>query len=194
MLSWSRIARRIRVPLGFAFAVLYVWLARPTWTSIFAGGAVAAVGVAIRALASGHVKKNTELTMSGPYACSRNPLYVGSIVIGAGFAVAALSWWIVVGLAVLFLAIYIPVIRSEEAFLRSQFPNFDDYCRRVPRFVGLVHRTEVTGGNQEGHEPGAFSRELYLKHREYNAALGTLAMLVVLTAKLVWKLFWLAKR
>jgi protein-S-isoprenylcysteine O-methyltransferase Ste14 len=186
MSSWSRIARRIRVPLGFAFAALYVWLARPSWTSMVAGGAIAALGVLIRALASGHVKKNAELTMTGPYAYSRNPLYVGSIVIGAGFAVAALSWWIVLGLAVLFLAIYIPVIRSEEAFLRSQFPAFDNYCRRVPRFIGVVHDTEVTAPNQEDHEGGSFSRELYLKHREYNAALGTFAMLVVLAAKLVW--------
>jgi protein-S-isoprenylcysteine O-methyltransferase Ste14 len=187
MPSWSRIARRIRVPLGFAFAVLYVWLARPTWLSLVIGGVIAIIGVAIRALASGHVKKNAELTMTGPYAYSRNPLYVGSMIISAGFAVAALSWWIVLGMALFFLAIYIPVIRSEEAFLRSQFPDFDDYCRRVPRFFGFVHSTEVTGGNQKHHEPGAFSRELYLKHREYNATLGTLAMLVVLAAKLLWK-------
>ncbi len=186
MPSWSRIARRIRVPLGFAFAVLYVWLARPTVLSILVGGTVAAVGVLIRALASGHVKKNAELTMTGPYAYSRNPLYVGSIVIGIGFGAAALSWWIALGLAVLFLAIYIPVIRSEEAFLRSQFAEFDEYCRRVPRFIGIVHGTKVTDGNQEGHPQGAFSRELYLQHREYNAALGTFAMLLVLAAKLLW--------
>ncbi len=185
MPSWSRIARRIRVPLGFAFAALYVWLARPTAFSIFVGSTVAALGVVIRALASGHVRKNAELTMTGPYAYSRNPLYVGSIVIGAGFAIAALNGWVVLGLVVLFLAIYIPVIRSEEAFLRSQFPEFDDYCRRVPRFIGFVHHTEVTGQNQEDHGRAAFSPELYLRHREYNAALGTLAMLVVLAAKML---------
>lgn len=186
MPSWSRIARRIRVPLGFAFAVIYVWLARPTAESILIGGAVALLGVVIRALASGHVKKNTELTQTGPYAYSRNPLYVGSIVIGIGFAIAALNWWIVLGLAILFLAIYIPVIRSEEGFLRSTFPDFDDYCRRVPRFVGIVHGTKVSTGNQEGHLQRAFSRALYLQHREYNAALGTLMMLLVLAAKYVW--------
>ncbi len=186
MPSWSRIARRIRVPLGFAFAALYLWRARPTWTSMLIGGAIAALGVAVRALASGHVKKNAELTQTGPYAYSRNPLYVGSIIIGAGFAAAALSWWIVLGLAVLFLAIYIPVIRSEEAFLRSQFAGFDEYCRRVPRFVGIVRANEGAGGNQEGHHGGSFSRELYLKHREYNATLGTVAMLVMLAAKLIW--------
>jgi len=183
MPSWSRIARRIRVPLGFVFAALYLWLARPTVGSIIAGGAIAAVGVAIRALASGHVRKNAELTISGPYAYSRNPLYVGSIVIGAGFAVAALSWWIVLGIAVLFLAIYVPVIRSEEAYLRSHFAGFDDYCRRVPRFVGLSRAPQSATPHPPSDEAGSFSRKLYLQHREYNAALGTLAVLAILTIK-----------
>jgi hypothetical protein len=139
---------------------------------------IAALGVALRALASGHVKKNAELTTTGPYAYTRNPLYVGSIIIGAGFAVASLSWWVVVGLAVLFAAIYIPVIRSEEAFLRAQFPEFDDYAQRVPRFVGLVR-------NHGDTQRGAFSRELYWKHREYNAAIGTIAMLAALAIKVL---------
>lgn len=178
MVSWSRVARRIRVPLGFVFAALYIWLARPNWASIAAGGVMAVMGAALRALASGHVKKNTELTTTGPYAYSRNPLYVGSMIMGAGFAVASLSWWVVVGLVVLFAAIYIPVIGSEEAFLRGQFPEFDDYSRRVPRFVGLVR-------NHANKQRSAFSRELYWKHREYNAAIGTVAMLAALAIK-VW--------
>src|SRR5512147_1339097 len=134
-MTWSRIARRIRVPLGFALAVLYVWLARPTWTSIVIGAVVALIGVAIRAVASGHISKNSELTTSGPYAYTRNPLYLGSIVIALGFAVAALSWWIVLALVVLFVAVYIPVIRAEESFLRSRFPEFDSYARQVPRLL-----------------------------------------------------------
>jgi len=133
--TWSRIARRIRVPLGFVFAAVYFWLARPTWLSIAAGTAVALVGVLIRALASGHVKKNEELTTSGPYGYTRNPLYLGSIIIAIGFAVAARNVWIGVVLVVLFLAIYLPVIRSEEEFLRGKFSNFDEYVRTVPRLL-----------------------------------------------------------
>lgn len=184
MPSWSRIARRIRVPLGFAFAVIYIWLAHPSWPSIVGGGAIAFAGVALRALASGHVKKNAELATTGPYAWSRNPLYLGSIIIGAGFAIAALSWWIVLGLVVLFLAIYIPVVRSEEAFLRQQFADYDDYARRVPRFIGIPARSAVQ--NPGDIQSVAFSPELYWKHREYNAAMGTLAMLVALAVKLFW--------
>jgi protein-S-isoprenylcysteine O-methyltransferase Ste14 len=181
--SWSRIARRIRVPLGFVFAAFYVWLARPSWASIVAGGAIAFIGVAIRAIASGYVKKNQELATSGPYAYSRNPLYVGSMAIGAGFAIAALNQWIALGAVALFVAIYIPVIRGEEVFLRATFPGFEDYCRRVPRFFGIIRRQPR---NEAGEVVGGFSRELYLQHREYNAALGTLAVLAILACKLLW--------
>src|SRR6185369_16869261 len=176
-MSWSRIARRIRVPLGFLLAIAYIWLAHPTWLSISIGAVVAFSGVAIRAAASGHVKKNQELTKTGPYAYTSNPLYLGSIVIAAGFAIAALNPWIVVILVVMFLAIYIPVIRSEEEFLRSTFPDFDDYCARVPRIVPRFSPA------YEG--TGTFSRDLYWKHREYNALVGTAAMLGALAIKLL---------
>lgn len=177
-MTWSRIARRIRVPLGFVLAVAYFWLAKPTWISIAVGAAVAFVGVAIRAAASGHVKKNAELTKTGPYAYTRNPLYVGSIVIAAGFAIAAMSTWLVVILALMFVFIYVPVIRSEEAFLRGAFTDFDEYCQRVPRLVPRLSRA------YEG--TGTFSRELYLKHREYNALIGTAALLAAVVIKLMW--------
>lgn len=185
-MTWSRIARRIRVPLGFVLAALYVWLARPSPLSIAIGGAVALAGVAIRAAASGHITKNAALTTTGPYAYTRNPLYLGSIVIAAGFAVASRSWWIVLAMAILFVAIYIPVIRSEEEFLRAQFPDFDDYVRRVPRLIprpaSRVPRPLSLAPRPEGN----FSWQRYLRHREYNAVLGTLLMLAALVAKLVW--------
>ncbi len=178
MRTWSQVARRIRVPLGFVFAALYLWLAQPTWASIATGGVIALAGVAVRAIASGHISKNSELTTSGPYAHTRNPLYLGSVIIAAGFAVAALSGWIVLALLVLFVAVYIPVIRAEENFLRARFPEFDDYARRVPGFIpNLRPLASATG---------SFSRERYLQHREYNALIGTLAMVAALAAKLIW--------
>jgi protein-S-isoprenylcysteine O-methyltransferase Ste14 len=178
MPEWSRIARRVRVPLGFAFAVLYLWMARPTWTSIAAGAIMAAPGIVLRALASGHVRKNEELTTSGPYAYTRNPLYLGSLVMAIGFAVAARSWSIGVLLAIYFLSIYLPVIRSEEAYLRQAFPGFEEYARRVPRLLPRL--------SSFGNGTGAFSWDLYRKHREYNAVLGTVAVMAALVAKLWW--------
>lgn len=176
--TWARVARRIRVPLGFVFAAIYIWLARPAWWSITLGAGISLFGVLIRALASGHVRKNEELTTTGPYGYTRNPLYLGSIVIAIGFAVAARSLWVGIGLVVLFLAIYVPVIRSEEEFLRGRFANFDEYVAQVPR---LVPRLTPASSDR-----GSFSRQLYVQHREYNALIGTLAMVCALIAKLVW--------
>src|SRR6516162_9871898 len=133
--SWSRIARRIRVPLGFVFAAFYLWRARPTWWSLAMGGVVAMLGAFLRAMASGHVKKNEELARTGPYAYCRNPLYLGSIIMAIGFAIASRDIWVAAAIAVLFAAIYVPVIHSEEAFLRARFAEYDDYARRVPRLI-----------------------------------------------------------
>ena len=105
MAEWSRVAKRIRVPLGFAFAVLYFWLARPTWKFLALGAVLIAPGLLIRALASGHVRKNEELATSGPYAYTRNPLYLGSMGIAFGIAIAAGRWSLGLLLAVMFLAI-----------------------------------------------------------------------------------------
>jgi protein-S-isoprenylcysteine O-methyltransferase Ste14 len=176
--EWSRIARRIRVPLGFAFAAFYIWIARPSWTSLTAGTLVAIPGVFLRGLASGHVKKNEELTTSGPYAYTRNPLYLGSLIMAIGFAIAARSLWVLLVMLVMFVAIYLPVIRSEESYLRQRFSNFEEYARSVPRL-----RPRLSAYRNRS---GAFSRALYWQHREYNAILGTAAVLAVLAAKLFW--------
>jgi protein-S-isoprenylcysteine O-methyltransferase Ste14 len=179
--EWQKIAKRIRVPLGFAFAGLYIVLAKPTIISIVVGGGIALVGVVIRALASGHVRKNEQLATGGPYAYTRNPLYLGSIIIGLGFAAAALRWEIAVALVAMFAAIYLPVIRGEEEWLSAHFPEYAEYARHVPRIIPRL--TPALFSDSEG---GGFSRELYLKHREYNALIGTLTVIGVLIAKFLW--------
>lgn len=174
--GWSRIARRIRVPLGFVFAVIYLWLARPNVFTFSAGVVIVLAGLGVRAVASGHLRKNEELATSGPYSYTRNPLYLGSVLIGIGFAIAARSIWIWVLLVLLFVSIYVPVIASEESFLRARFPDFGLYEKTVPRLFprwsgqGLKHN---------------FSRELYLKHREYNALLGAVLMMVAIAVKML---------
>jgi protein-S-isoprenylcysteine O-methyltransferase Ste14 len=176
--SWQKIARRIRVPLGFLFAGVYLWLAKPTIMSVLVGSAIAMLGLGIRALASGHVQKNEQLTMTGPYAHTRNPLYLGSVVLATGFVIASRSWLIAGMAGVIFFTIYFPVIRSEEAFLRERFPEFAEYCRRVPRLLPRVRGFPSSAGG--------FSAHLYWKHREYNAAIGALLMVAGLLVKVFW--------
>jgi protein-S-isoprenylcysteine O-methyltransferase Ste14 len=180
MAKWSQIARRIRVPLGFLFAVLYFWLAHPSWRSMMLGALVIIPGLLIRALASGHVRKNEALATSGPYAYTRNPLYLGSLLMGLGFCVAARSWWVGVALVAMFFAIYLPVIRDEEKFLRTKFRDFDQYASRVPRMLPRL----IPHANNEQQVRSTFSLDLYSKHREYNALLGALAMMAALILKM----------
>jgi protein-S-isoprenylcysteine O-methyltransferase Ste14 len=177
MANWSAIARRVRVPLGFVFALFYFWLARPTVESILIGSALVIPGLVIRALASGELQKNEQLATGGLYAHTRNPLYLGSLILAIGFALASRSWWIVAGIILLFFAIYLPVIRSEEEFLRGRFPQFEDYARQVPRLFPRVKSSSKSSG--------AFSWDLYWKHREYNAALGAAGMMAMLVLKLL---------
>ena len=115
--------------MGFVFAVVFLWLARPSWRTMAASLVLVLPGLWLRGYASGYVKKNAELTTTGPYAHTRNPLYLGSMLIAFGFAAAAASWVILVALAALFAAIYIPTIQSEEAYLREHFAGFDAYAR-----------------------------------------------------------------
>ena len=179
--QWSRIARRVRVPVGFGFAVFFLLLAQPTVRFLAFSLVLVAPGLLLRGYASGYVQKNQELTMSGPYAYTRNPLYLGSMMIAFGFALGARSLWIAGAMAVLFAAIYIPVIRSEEEYLRGQFAAFDSYADRVPRLVPWKMRACGTASGS-----GRFSGALYRKHREYHALLGALAMYAALILKLLW--------
>jgi protein-S-isoprenylcysteine O-methyltransferase Ste14 len=173
--SWQKVARRIRVPLGFLAAALYLfslWQHAPLPAAVAWSLALVLPGLWLRAYASGYVKKNRELTVTGPYAYTRNPLYLGSMMIAAGFAVALLSWPVALVLAIGFAIIYIPVIASEERFLRATFPGFDDYCRRVPRIIPRPTPAHIAGLSGEQPTAGSFSLDLYLRHREYNAAIG----------------------
>ena len=178
MVSWQQTARRIRVPLSFVFAAAYLWLAKPEWMFLAAGSLVALPGLWLRAVASGHVHKDTELATTGPYAYVRNPLYVGSLILAGGFALAARSPWVVLLMLLMFVFVYLPVIRSEEDYLRRTFSEFEEYARRVPR---LLPRLRAEKSAQR-----SFSWELYLRHREYNALLGAAGVMAALAVKILW--------
>jgi steroid 5-alpha reductase family enzyme len=170
---WQRIARRIRVPLGFVAAAVYLWQLvehKPQAGPIAWSLLLVLPGLWLRAYAAGYVKKNRELTITGPYAHVRNPLYLGSILITAGFAVALMSWPFAVVLVAFFLVIYVPVIASEEAFLRGEFLEFEWYCARVPRLIPRI--TPARAPDRRKDAAGRFSFALYRQHREYNSAIG----------------------
>ncbi len=185
---WQRIAKRIRVPMGFVFAAVFLWLAKPSIMMMLISLALVVPGVWLRAYAAGYVRKNAELTTTGPYGYTRNPLYLGSMAIAFGFGVASGNWLILGLLALLFAVIYVPTIRGEEDYLRAHFAGFDDYARKVPRLLPRLTAAESnTEGGSLSTERGRFSRQLYLHHREYNALMGAGAIYLALALKLVWR-------
>jgi protein-S-isoprenylcysteine O-methyltransferase Ste14 len=192
MQRWQKVARRIRVPLGFAAALLYLWELvqhKPQPQFIAWSLLLVVPGLWLRGYAAGYVKKNSELTMTGPYAHVRNPLYLGSILIAAGFAVALMSLPFAIALAAFFLLIYVPVIASEEAFLRDTFLEFEWYCARVPRLIPRITPARAPDGPRG--QSGSFSFELYRKHREYNSAIGaTFLYLSLLLGILLHAIHW----
>ncbi len=180
--TWSRVARRVRIPVGFIFALVFIWLAHPTRNSLIVGALVMIPGLLLRGLASGHVQKDKQLTTSGPYAYTRNPLYLGSLLMAAGFALAARNWWIVALMLIMFAVIYVPVIAGEERYLRATFSEYDDYARHVPRLLPRLSRY--------GSQQSAYSPVRYWKHREYEASIGCAVVLAILCIKLIGKLMW----
>jgi hypothetical protein len=178
--------------MGFVFAALFLWLARPSWRTITVSLALVLPGLWLRGYASGYVQKDAELTTTGPYAHTRNPLYLGSMLIAFGFAAAAASWVVLAVLVLLFAAIYIPTIQSEEAYLREHFAGYDAYARAVPRLLprGAGAERELAACEQgavgSGVSPGGFSTELYMRHHEYNSSMGAAAIYLALLLKLLY--------
>jgi protein-S-isoprenylcysteine O-methyltransferase Ste14 len=173
--AYAAWAARWRVPLGFLLGVAYLVFSRPTVKLLIAGGAVAAAGVAVRAYAAGHLFKNQTLAMNGPYACTRNPLYFGSSLMGAGFAIAGGNWILALACVALFATIYWPVILREEEYLRREFGEvYDHYAQRVPLFLPSLRKP---GGSEK------FQWKQYRKNHEYEAFLGYLAIMIFLVFK-----------
>ncbi len=178
MIDLVGILARRRVIAGFLLACLFLWVARPTPAFLACGGLVALLGLAIRFWASGHIRKTRELAVDGPYSLVRNPLYVGSFVVGLGIILAGGLPWALVAFAVLFVAAYVRKMRQEEAHLANLFGEaFGEYCRRVPRFVPrLAVPTRGRG----------FDLRQVIRHHEYELWLGIIAVFAVLGWK-AWR-------
>ena len=174
---YAEIAARLRVPSGFALLVLYALFARPAPWRAAAGAAIALVGILLRGLAAGHLDKNRALATGGPYAHTRNPLYIGTALVAAGFALAGGLLWMGALFALFLLALYLPVVSEEEAHLAELFPEFRDYAARVPRLWPAVR--------PRWESSGRFCWALYRQNQEYNALVGYLLGLVLLAGKLL---------
>ena len=173
---------RWRVRIGYPVGIACFLLAHAHPVTLSAGAALAAIGLAIRAAAAGYLRKHESLATAGPYGWTRNPLYLGSLLLGAGFLLATASW-IAATIAVLYLAVFYPgVMRREEEELRAEYgAAFDDYARRVPLFWPRPPARAKTSA-----PTAPFSWERYRRNREYQALAGAAVAFAILAAKMIW--------
>lgn len=183
-MTFSRLASRLRLPLGFVVGGLYLAFARPGRETLLAGAIIAFAGVVVRAWAAGHIVKNDKLATTGPYAHTRNPLYFGSFLIACGFAVAA--HWALLGFVALFwLLIYGPTIARERAKILAKFPDsYPAFERNVPAFFPRLTPWRGPEGGTGAREETGFSSALYMRHGEWRALLGYLGGMTWLVLRL----------
>jgi protein-S-isoprenylcysteine O-methyltransferase Ste14 len=181
-MSASAFFARWRVRLGYPLAAVVLWLARPSPKSILVGAAVGAIGLWVRARAAGHLHKQEVLTTTGPYAHTRNPLYLGSFILIIGAAIAANSWPSALILFSYFVLFYSFVMRREERELYEHHGDaFREYARAVPLFL-----PRLTPAKLSSPAAAPFSFAQYKRNREDRAAIGFLLLLLVFAV--IWRL------
>ncbi|MDH4258525.1 MAG: hypothetical protein OEY25_05070 [Candidatus Aminicenantes bacterium] len=177
--SLKKILYSWRVRAGLLGIILVALLANPNGTSLIAGFAVCLPGLFLRAWAAGHLRKDEELTVSGPYRATRNPLYLGNLVIGTGIVTASWSWWVLTIVTIYFLLFYPLIIRMEVEKMRSLFPReYTEYSQKIPLLFPFRWSSSPS-------KKSKFSWELYLKNKEWRALLGTIIFWLIMLAKII---------
>jgi protein-S-isoprenylcysteine O-methyltransferase Ste14 len=175
-LSWRRLAQRIRVPAGTILGVIFLLLMRPSIRSLFIGGAIAISGALLRLWAAGHIEKGRVLTMGGPYAFTRNPLYLGSFLMALGIIVAGQGYWLLLAFGVFFAAFYFPVMKAEEQDLFLGYGEcFIVYSKQVPMFFPNFRKARFA--------PSKFMWSRVIRNREHHTLAGFLATEAILVVQ-----------
>jgi protein-S-isoprenylcysteine O-methyltransferase Ste14 len=175
---YADLVARLRVTCGFLLVAAFAWFSRPDMQSLALGLPVSVLGLLLRGWATGHVEKNIRLAESGPYAYVRNPLYLGTLLVAAGFVIASRRWWLAILFGAVFLLIYLPAIELEEQHLRKLFPSFAAYAERVRALWPTLRPVQRSG---------RFRWDLYVHNREYQALIGFALGAVVLAAKVLMR-------
>jgi protein-S-isoprenylcysteine O-methyltransferase Ste14 len=170
----------LRTKSAWLIVVPFFLLASPSRSSLSLGILVTATGLLLRGWSAGTIRKGETLTTSGPYAFVRNPLYVGSFLIGAGLAIAGGTWlWLILFVG-FFVVVYGPTVAAEAARLTEQFgQRYVDYSAAVPAFI-----PRLTPFQDRESAPFAWSQ--YERNREWEALLGAAAAYAALALKMAW--------
>ena len=178
MSSWGSIAQKIRVPAGTLLGVVFLLLMHPSRRSLLYGGILAALGALLRLWASGHIDKGRALATEGPYAFTRNPLYLGSFLMALGVLLAGQGYWLLLPFGSFFLSLYYPVMKKEEEELLLAYgERFLEYSARVPLFL--------PGAPAASANTSSFLWSRVLRNREHRTLMGLAATEIFLILKAV---------
>ncbi len=194
----EHIIKRQRITLSFVAGGLFLYLATPASATILTGAPFILIGEAIRTCASGFIKKDKELAQEGPYALTRNPLYLGNFLIGFGFSIMAGNLALVVIFLIIFLLMYQVTIKNEEEKLFNKFgDSFLEYKRRVPAFFpvpsfikSLLFPSLQKSDKERFERSTNFSLNmdwhLVIQHKEHHTWLGIAGCMIVFIVKTLY--------
>lgn len=166
----------MRVPAGTVLGIVFLLLMHPSWRSLWLGGIIALAGALLRLWAAGHIVKGRELTRTGPYAFTRNPLYLGSFIMALGVVIGGNQYWLLPVFVLFFLVVYIPVMRAEEMELISGYTDeYMAYCRNVPLFLPRLGSSRYSSSG--------FQWSRVTRNREHHSFLGFVLVEAVLILK-----------
>jgi len=173
MKPWKKVAQRTRVPAGTVLGIIFILFMHPSSRSLLIGGVVAMAGGMLRLWAAGHIEKGKVLTQGGPYAFTRNPLYLGSFFMALGIILAGQTYWLLLPFGVFFGAFYFPVIKAEEQELLNGYGDqFVEYSARVPLFI--------PGLRKSGPSSSTFQWSRVIRNREHRTIAGLILAETVL--------------
>jgi len=165
MASWKKVAQKTRVPAGTVLGILFLSRMHPSVRSLWIGGIIAVAGALLRLWAAGHIEKGKVLTQGGPYAFTRNPLYLGSFFMALGIILAGQGYWLLIPFGLFFVAFYFPVMRAEEQeLLQGYGDRFVEYSQRVPLFI--------PGFRKSGQAASTFLWSRAIRNREHRTVAG----------------------
>jgi protein-S-isoprenylcysteine O-methyltransferase Ste14 len=176
MHSWEKIAQKTRVPAGTVLGILFLLWMHPSIRSLWLGGILALAGASLRLWSAGHIEKGKVLTQGGPYAFTRNPLYLGSFIMALGIIIAGQGYWLLAAFGAFFAIFYYPVMKAEEQELLNGYGDeFVQYTRRVPRFF--------PGAGKTGPAASRFLWSRVIRNREHRTVISLILALALLVAK-----------
>jgi protein-S-isoprenylcysteine O-methyltransferase Ste14 len=180
MYSWKKLAQKTRVPAGTVLGILFLLWMHPSVRSLWIGGVIALSGACLRLWAAGHIEKGKILTQGGPYAFTRNPLYLGSFIMALGIMIAGQGYWLLLAFGAFFVTFYYPVMKAEEQELFNGYRDeFLEYTKRVPMFFPGFPKAHAASST--------FSWPRVIRNREHRTMSGLILALALLAIMRVFQ-------